>query len=133
MSVSLPYDRLIRWFPVILWMLMIFLLSSRSTVPQTAAIPTAITAALGHLVVYGILAILLYHALEQLINTFMSRATVAWLIATLYGVSDELHQSFVPGRNASVLDVGIDAVGAALGLLIVYVVMRVRRERRIAA
>jgi VanZ family protein len=39
------------------------------------------------------------------------------LLATAYGVSDEYHQSFVPGRDASVRDVGSDFAGAALGAL----------------
>ncbi len=41
---------------------------------------------------------------------------LAWFLAVLYAVSDEVHQSFVPGRHASAVDVGIDALGAALAL-----------------
>ena len=37
-------------------------------------------------------------------------------LTVLYGVSDELHQAFVPARVASELDVGIDAAGALLGI-----------------
>ncbi len=40
---------------------------------------------------------------------------LAVLVATAYGVSDEWHQSFVPGRMPSLADVGADAVGALLG------------------
>jgi VanZ family protein len=39
---------------------------------------------------------------------------LAVLAASLYGASDELHQSFVPGRDADVLDWVVDTVGAAL-------------------
>lgn len=44
-------------------------------------------------------------------------AVVAWLLTTLYGVSDEIHQLFTPGRSSDFRDVIADAVGAALGVL----------------
>lgn len=45
-------------------------------------------------------------------------AGVAWLLAVIYAVTDEVHQSFVPGRQPAVADVLVfDALGAALGLL----------------
>jgi VanZ family protein len=40
----------------------------------------------------------------------------AVLLSGLYGVTDEFHQAFVPGRGAAALDVGIDTLGAALGV-----------------
>ncbi|PZA07390.1 VanZ family protein [Meiothermus sp. PNK-Is4] len=39
-----------------------------------------------------------------------------WAIAVAYGLSDEFHQSFVPGRQADVLDLLADSVGAFLGI-----------------
>jgi len=46
-----------------------------------------------------------------------ARAIVASaVISTLYAISDEYHQSFVPGRDADSFDVGVDAVGIALAL-----------------
>ena len=38
--------------------------------------------------------------------------------AILYGISDEFHQSFVPGRDASLFDVGVDMVGAVVAVTI---------------
>jgi VanZ family protein len=43
---------------------------------------------------------------------------LAWNMAVLYAVSDEIHQSFVPGRGPWAVDVGIDAAGAFLGLFL---------------
>lgn len=43
-------------------------------------------------------------------------AAAAWLAVVAFGISDEWHQSFVPGRTADVLDVVADAVGGAVGI-----------------
>lgn len=45
------------------------------------------------------------------------RAFGAWLFSTVYAVSDELHQYFVPGRTCKITDVCIDSAGAMLGVL----------------
>jgi VanZ family protein len=42
-------------------------------------------------------------------------AVVAIIAAAVFGGSDELHQSFVPGRDASLLDLVADTVGATVG------------------
>ena len=42
---------------------------------------------------------------------------LAWGIGTLYAAADELHQLFVPGRGPRLYDVGIDSLGAILGVL----------------
>lgn len=41
---------------------------------------------------------------------------VAFLLAALYSVTDEFHQSFVTGRHPAITDVGIDSLGAIFGL-----------------
>ena len=48
----------------------------------------------------------------------------AWVGATLYAVTDEIHQMFVPGRGPSFTDVTIDAIGAFLGVLAVWAFCR---------
>ncbi|MDH3980911.1 MAG: VanZ family protein, partial [Gammaproteobacteria bacterium] len=45
-------------------------------------------------------------------------------LTALYGVLDEFHQSFVPGRNADVLDVLADASGALLGAGLLFFTVR---------
>jgi VanZ family protein len=65
--------------------------------------------------------IFLFAVLSFLLARALSRRPKAWLIAlvatTLYAVSDELHQAFVPGRHPDPLDLVCDVAGAALGLL----------------
>ena len=45
---------------------------------------------------------------------------LAFLLTMLYAVSDEYHQTFVPGRSGNLVDVLIDAAGAALGLWLAH-------------
>ena len=49
----------------------------------------------------------------------------AWIIATFYGMLDEFHQSFIPGRSAEFLDWFADAVGAAAGCIFIYYLMKI--------
>jgi VanZ family protein len=44
---------------------------------------------------------------------------MAFVVSVLYAASDEYHQTFVPGRNGTPVDVGVDAVGALVALLVV--------------
>lgn len=73
-----------------------------------------------HVIAYGCLAASVWLAWSRkpvtAVHAFRSRG--AWLIAAAYGVVDELHQSYVPGRVCSVADLASDAVGAALVILL---------------
>jgi VanZ family protein len=53
---------------------------------------------------------------------------IAAAVSTLYGISDELHQWFVPGRTADWRDVVADSAGSALGAVVIVVALR-RRHR----
>ncbi len=43
---------------------------------------------------------------------------ISFVVGVTYAVSDEVHQYFIPGRNASVVDVGIDSLGVLTGIFI---------------
>ena len=83
---------------------------------------------LAHALAYAVFALTLVWGASAGWSNRLSLTGVmgVWAIASLYGVSDEFHQSFVPGRQASVGDVAADAVGAGLVLMIVYLVMKGR-------
>ena len=55
--------------------------------------------------------------------------TRAWLIATLYAATDELHQMFVAERAPAVLDVCIDSAGAAAGVAVMLAVFMIVEKR----
>ncbi|HYE82843.1 MAG TPA: VanZ family protein [Clostridia bacterium] len=52
---------------------------------------------------------------------------IAWLAASLYGVLDELHQNFVPGRGATLADMKLDAMSALAGVVAAAVVIGIWR------
>ena len=72
---------------------------------------------IGHGVSYAVLGALLLRALADGTLRGMRTGLIlpAVLIATVYGVSDEFHQSFIPGRTASVGDIVADTIGALIG------------------
>lgn len=70
-----------------------------------------------HAVAYGVLGALLVWACAGAVWSRMAATLMvpAVVLAVLYGASDEFHQSFVAGRDASVVDLIADAVGASAG------------------
>ena len=52
------------------------------------------------------------------------RALGAVLAALLFGISDEFHQSFVPGRTPDVMDLLMDVVGGAIGATLYWMVIK---------
>ncbi|MCS6857959.1 MAG: VanZ family protein [Sandaracinaceae bacterium] len=71
-----------------------------------------------HLVEYGGLGFLVAHAC---VHTFLRRSSwrvafFALMLTVSWGVLDEIHQAFVPGRSADPLDLLADFVGSGLGV-----------------
>lgn len=109
-----------RILPAAWVMATIWWLSDRQTLPQPPGFSMQVWSVLGHMAMFGALGLTIWWALgmnSRLLNR--ERTMYAIGIATAYGVLDEFHQSFVPGRNPSAMDVVVDFVGAALAVLIV--------------
>lgn len=71
-----------------------------------------------HAGAYAVLAPLWYIALRRGWGVSPWKATaLAWLISVAYGITDEIHQSFVPRRDPSLSDLVADGVGAGASLL----------------
>jgi VanZ family protein len=66
----------------------------------------------GHAFGYGLLAVAFWRGFEWKERLFW----LPLLLAVLYAATDEFHQSFVPGRHPSPVDVGIDAIGSSIVL-----------------
>jgi VanZ family protein len=107
------HPRFIRWALVLAWMALIFFLSAQPDLPRPDSGWLDLLVSSGaHLFFYAILALLLNWALG---NGVLGLA-LAFGLALLYGVSDEFHQSFVPGRVPDLLDLVSDGLGAGLAL-----------------
>ena len=106
-----------RWGPPIVQMALIFYASSLTAVPS---LPGGLTDYLGHFIGYAILATLLLRAFARMKWESVTTRTgaFAWIASVAYSLTDETHQMFVPGRNASVADLVADALGAACAVLV---------------
>ena len=106
-------DVIVKWGPAVLVMVLIFIASSipSESMPNAGSWDVVFKKG-GHLLGYALLAVCILHGLDLTSNrTWL----IALLICGLYALSDEYHQSFVAGRNATLVDVGIDLFGASMG------------------
>ncbi|MDO8340585.1 MAG: VanZ family protein [Candidatus Woesebacteria bacterium] len=103
------------WLPPILWGLVIFSFSSFKVGTATEIYwKDFVIKKTAHIIEYGILATLLYRAM---VNSDIEKKKAMWLsilIAFLYGLTDEFHQSFTPGRQPHLRDVIVDTIGASI-------------------
>ena len=106
----MPRSALGRWLPVLVWAAAIFALSATPSLDSGLGTWDLLLRKTAHIAEYAILGALLARAL--------GRALPAFLLAVAYAAGDEFHQHFVPGRNGTVVDIGIDALGAALGVVL---------------
>jgi len=116
----LPSERwlLIKyWAPVFLYCGIIIYLSSLSyPSQQLPSFLFDLSDKLVHGVEYGILGILLYRALHQTNRTIRSIGmAIIWTVA--FGITDEMHQWFVPNRQTDLWDLLADTIGATLFIL----------------
>ena len=106
--------RLACWLPPCLYAAVIFYLSS---LPGATYLPAFFSAdKVLHVGEYGILGYLVARALR---NYGLTRKTLfirAFALGVLYGISDEVHQMFVPHRCPSVMDILADGIGSSLGI-----------------
>jgi VanZ family protein len=124
-----------RWLPVILTALVIFLLSSSSDPYGLLPKPvyqwiylthiwnirlTKIVGPLAHMSAFGLLAFFLIRALGYKQSNAHKTLGLALVLTSLYALSDEFHQLFVPGRAFELLDLALDSLGGLVGILLWY-------------
>lgn len=97
-------------------MALIFWLSAQSDLSTDLGLADLILRKLAHMTAFGSLAALWWWALRPATARALAPAVV---IAVLYAISDEYHQTFVEGRSGSPVDVAIDCVGIGVAALLV--------------
>ena len=107
----MPISAALRlWAPVVLWAAVIFAFSSVPDLGTGLGTWDLVLRKIAHACEFALLGALLLRALRD------ERAALAGGVA--YAISDELHQLFVPGRVGSPIDVAIDSLGVAVGVLL---------------
>lgn len=107
------------WFPTIVWALVIFSFSSKSSFATSVVHwQDFIVKKSAHLFVYAVLTVLVYRSLKhttKLKGVYLFIFTITSIV--LYAISDEFHQTFSIGREPTLRDVFIDTMGGLVGLL----------------
>ena len=121
---------LIYWVPIFIYCLLIFI---QSSYPSVETIPTFLFSdKLLHFSAYALLGILFFRAFETFpaLNNHHLTVALSILCAGLYGASDEIHQYFVPGRNADIMDLAADFTGSFAGVIIYRYILNNYKENR---
>jgi|WetSurMetagenome_2_1015567.scaffolds.fasta_scaffold482476_2 VanZ family protein len=112
-KIPLSKNPVLRFLPAILMMAAIFLFSAGTAFHTRDTLLQTIVNKGGHMIGYSLLALSFWRIFEF----EQKRFWLAWLLAVLYALTDEFHQSFVPGRHPSLFDaLFFDALGALIAL-----------------
>ncbi|MEG0375052.1 MAG: VanZ family protein [Raoultibacter sp.] len=133
----------VRWAGVVLWAGVIVFMSSQTSTDINAGLGffseiarilrtveesifgsgVDVLSVLGHFFEYFILSFLLVNALWQ--HMSLKRACVVAIVcSSLFGITDELHQYFVPGRMCDPLDWAVDTIAATVGAIVARPVLK---------
>jgi VanZ family protein len=124
------------WLPVLVWMGVLFVFSAQPELPspeEPGSLLDTVVHKGGHLVAYGVLAWLCLRALGQVLADSAGLRLLCVGVAMAYGLTDEFHQTFVPGRRGRLQDVLVDGVGAAIAMGLIWWLERWRTRTRRAS
>jgi len=118
------YYSLPRWLrdvvPLVLWMALIFALSAQTDLVDIEdKVGEKFFYKISHFMAYAALAWLWWRALASQRQTSWPVLLAALGLTVLYAISDEVHQSFVPGRHPALYDVLFDTGGALTMILLI--------------
>ena len=114
---------IIYWLPTLFWCTLIFILSSKPTTQASYFdLIDFIIKKSAHIFIYAMLYFLVFRAVNEVKIEFINKRIkikytsgssffIPFLFCLLYAISDEYHQSFIPGRTARIRDIGFDFIG----------------------
>ena len=116
------------WLPLIIYCILIFLQSSFPSFKTVPELPY--TDKMLHFFAYAVLGALFFRAYKTLKfkrnSIFLILLSI--LSSSLYGMSDELHQYFVPCRSAEYIDILADVLGSIFGVFVFYFIISTRNS-----
>lgn len=119
------------WFPTVLWASVIFYFSALSVIKTSEFYwQDFLLKKSAHFIEYAILSTLIF---RSLLNSKVSKknAIVASIfISIIYAISDEIHQSFTPGREPRLRDIIIDGIGS-IGSMIVITYIGIKNNKKL--
>ncbi len=117
------YKKLLYLTLSVYWIVLVVLTS----LPTTSLPKVGVSDKIQHFLAYFILAVLLNLSLliQKKFELRQNRSSyLSLLIVTLYGIFDEVHQHFIPGRFCEFSDFAADLLGGICGVLLVYFLFR---------
>jgi len=114
------------WVPVLAYAGMIFYLSS---IPSSGLPEWKFDASILHVPLFFGLSYLISRALSKKGANIWNQIAISIVVSTLYGISDEVHQLFVPGRAFSLIDILFDFIGS--GLIVFKIRMGTSQKRAV--
>ena len=105
---------ILRYVPVVLWMTLIFLISSKADLPVNGTVSEDfLSKKLAHIFEYTILMFLMFRAVGE------KSPAKAFLYSLIFAFTDEIHQLFIPTRTGKLRDVGIDSIGLIISAIFI--------------
>jgi len=122
------------WLPFVIWMAIVFWLSHQPSLPHPArehGVSDYVFDYAAHALTFALLTVLGFRAAAfrpTWLPLWLAEPSTrtAGVFSAMYGLSDELHQGFVPGRHAKLSDWLADLFGVGLGILAIAVWRRLR-------
>lgn len=113
---------------IVYWIILL----TATSIPDTSSIDKLeVSDKIKHLFAYFILTFMLtlwIHFKENTSPVLIKQVLYAIVIAALYGILDEIHQKFIPGRSGDFLDWIADLLGSVLGAFVCYYLLLRRKE-----
>ena len=116
----------LSWIITLIIVVMIFYISSIEFEPSVPGGGISIYPTLYHIVAFFFLALFLSISMVRGKNTGLFFLVI--ILSVTYGISDELHQFFVPGRNTSISDVFLDSVGIVFAIISYFIYIEYRKR-----
>jgi VanZ family protein len=112
---------------LILYCSFIYWLSSKSAIPMPMLFLHQDK--LHHLGAYFMMGVLAWRCFRLFLSKLRLVGLCSVIFCSIYGISDEWHQSFVEGRTADILDWVADTVGAVIAITMIRLVLVWRNKR----